>query len=132
VHYALDLLEKGEDSRQYKAVIVDETQDFSDQSLRLLRALVPERVNDMFLVGDAHQRIYQRTTSLKQCGINIIGRGRKLKINYRTTELIRRFATAMLEGIEFDDLDEIGRASCRERGLEPVYEVATIERDHRE
>lgn len=105
VHYALDLLEKGEDSRQYKAVIVDETQDFSDQSLRLLRALVPERVNDMFLVGDAHQRIYQRTTSLKQCGINIIGRGRKLKINYRTTELIRRFATAMLEGIEFDDLD---------------------------
>jgi len=105
VHYALNLLEKGEDSRQYKAVIVDETQDLSDQSLRLLRALVPERVNDMFLVGDAHQRIYQRTTSLKQCGINIIGRGRKLKINYRTTELIRRFATAMLEGIEFDDLD---------------------------
>src|SRR5690625_3239979 len=106
VHYALDLLEKGEDSRQYKAVIVDETQDFSDQSLRLLRALVPERVNDMFLVGDAHQRIYQRTTSLKQCGINIIGRGRKLKINYRTTELIRRFATAMLEGGEFDDLED--------------------------
>src|SRR5690625_3406866 len=100
VHYALNLLEKGEDSRQYKAVIVDETQDLSDQSLRLLRALVPERVNDMFLVGDAHQRIYQRTTSLKQCGINIIGRGRKLKINYRTTELIRRFATAMLERSE--------------------------------
>lgn len=105
VHYAVGLIQEGEDSRQYKAIIVDETQDFSDQSLHLLRALVPEQTNDMFLVGDAHQRIYQRTTSLKQCGINIIGRGRKLKINYRTTELIRRFATAMLEGIEFDDLD---------------------------
>ncbi len=59
----------------------------------------------MFIVGDAHQRIYQRKTSLSQCGINIIGRGRKLKINYRTTELIRRYATAVLEAVEVDDLD---------------------------
>lgn len=133
VHYALGLLEEGQDSRQYKAIIVDETQDFSDQSLQLLRALVPERANDLFLVGDAHQRIYQRTTSLKRCGINIIGRGRKLKINYRTTELIRRFATAMLEGIEFDDLDG-GLDSTRDYrslvlGEAPVIKNFTTQRE---
>lgn len=105
VHYALELLNQGDDKRSYHAVVVDEGQDFSAETLSLLRALVPEHDNDLFIVGDAHQRIYQRKTSLKQCGINIIGRGRKLKINYRTTELIRRYATALLEGVEVDDLD---------------------------
>lgn len=105
VHYALELLSKGDDKRSYHAVVVDEGQDFAAEALKLLRALVPEQPNDMFIVGDAHQRIYQRKTTLSQCGINIVGRGRKLKINYRTTELIRRYATALLEGVEIDDLD---------------------------
>ena len=34
-----------------------------------------------------------------------MGRSRKLKVNYRTTEQIRRFASALLEGLEIDDLD---------------------------
>lgn len=103
--YALELLNQGDDKRSYHAVVVDEGQDFAAEALSLLRALVPEQANDMFIVGDAHQRIYQRKTSLSQCGINIMGRGRKLKINYRITELIRRYATALLEDIEIDDLD---------------------------
>lgn len=105
VHYALELLKQGDDKRSYHAVVVDEGQDFAAEALKLLRALVPEQPNDIFIVGDAHQRIYQRTTALSHCGINIMGRGRKLKINYRTTELIRRYATALLEGVEIDDLD---------------------------
>lgn len=105
VYHALELLQQGDDKRSYHAVVVDEGQDFAAEALSLLRALVPEQPNDMFIVGDAHQRIYQRKTSLSQCGINIMGRGRKLKINYRTTELIRRYATALLENVEIDDLD---------------------------
>ena len=105
MHHALDLMQSGGDKRSYRAVVVDEGQDFTAESLKLLRALVPEKKNDMFIVGDAHQRIYQRKTSFSQCGINIIGRGRKLKINYRTTELIRRYATALLENVDIDDLD---------------------------
>ncbi len=105
VYYALELLNTGDDKRSYHAVVVDEGQDFAAEALKLLRALVPEQTNDMFIVGDAHQRIYQRKTSLSQCGVNIMGRGRKLKINYRTTELIRRYATALLEDVEIDDLD---------------------------
>ncbi len=105
VYHALELLQQGDDKRSYHAVVVDEGQDFAAEALSLLRALVPEQPNDMFIVGDAHQRIYHRKTSLSQCGINIMGRGRKLKINYRTTELIRRYATALLENVEIDDLN---------------------------
>jgi superfamily I DNA/RNA helicase len=88
-----------------RAVIVDEAQDMSAEAFRLLRAIAPEGPNDLFIVGDAHQRIYRHRVSLGQCGINIKGRGKKLKINYRTTDEIRRFAVGLLEGREFDDLD---------------------------
>lgn len=89
----------------YRAVIVDEAQDMSAEAFRLLRAIVAEDANDVFIVGDAHQRIYRYRVSLGQCGVNIRGRGRKLKINYRTTDEIRRFAVSLLRGCEFDDLD---------------------------
>jgi hypothetical protein len=39
------------------------------------------------------------------CGINLKGRGKKLKVNYRTTEETRRFAVALLECRDIDDLD---------------------------
>ncbi len=91
----------------YSSVIVDETQDFGPQALRLLRALVPKEQNDLFFVGDGHQRIYSRNrASMSACGIDIRGRARKLFLNYRTTEEIRRLAVATLEGCEVDDLDE--------------------------
>ena len=92
-------------SLPYRAVIVDEAQDMSAEAFRLLRAMVPESPNDMFIVGDAHQRIYRHRVSLGQCGINIRGRGKKLRINYRTTDEIRRAAVSLLEGREIDDLD---------------------------
>lgn len=92
---------------RYAAIVVDETQDFGPQALRLLRALVPPAPNDLFFVGDGHQRIYTRNrAAMSRCGIAIQGRSRKLYINYRTTEEIRRQAVALLEGIEIDDMDE--------------------------
>lgn len=116
----------------YRAVIADEVQDFSPSDLRLLRRLVPEGPNDLFMVGDAHQRIYGGSgghrTSLTRCGINVRGRrSRRLKINYRTTERIRNWAVAILHGLEIDDMDEgvdtlKGYRSLRE-GVEP--EVAS-------
>ena len=100
------LAERKGDIPQYRSVVVDETQDFGSEMLQLLRALVPKQKDDMMLVGDGHQRIYGRRASLGQCGINIRGRGKKLRVNYRTTEEIRRYATAVLEGIDVDDLDD--------------------------
>ncbi|MFN0128089.1 MAG: UvrD-helicase domain-containing protein [Verrucomicrobiales bacterium] len=91
----------------FSSIVVDETQDFGAQALRLLRAMVPARPNDLFFVGDGHQRIYPRNrSSMSACGIDIRGRSRKLYLNYRTTEEIRRAAVALLEGVEVDDLDE--------------------------
>jgi len=89
----------------YRAVIVDEAQDLSAEAFRLLRTIVPAGENDLFIVGDAHQRIYRHRVSLSKCGIDIRGRGKKLKINYRTTDEIRRFAVRLLEGRPIDDLD---------------------------
>lgn len=74
---------------------------------RLIRALAgEEHPNDIFIVGDSHQRIYRNHPTLSKCGINVRGRSSILKINYRTTEEIRKYAFALLNGISFDDLDE--------------------------
>ena len=91
----------------YAAIVTDETQDFGPQALKLLRAMVPQGPNDLFFVGDGHQRIYSRNrAAMSRCGIDIRGRSRKLYLNYRTTDEIRRQAVALLEGCEIDDLDD--------------------------
>jgi superfamily I DNA/RNA helicase len=91
----------------YSAIVIDETQDLGPQALKLLRAMIPRASNDLFFVGDGHQRIYTRNrAAMSKCGIDIRGRSRKLYLNYRTTDEIRRAAVAMLEGCEIDDLDE--------------------------
>lgn len=101
------LLQASGNKPRYAHIIVDEGQDFSDNAYRLLRALAGEdHANDIFIVGDSHQRIYKNHPTLSKCGINVRGRSSILKINYRTTEEIRKYAFALLNGISFDDLDE--------------------------
>lgn len=91
---------------RYASIIVDEAQDFSDNAYRLIRVLAgEEHENDIFIVGDSHQRIYRNHPTLSKCGINVRGRSSILKINYRTTEEIRKHAFALLNEISFDDLD---------------------------
>lgn len=51
------LLEARKIKFPYKAIIVDEAQDMGMQAFRLLRSMVSEGTNDLFIVGDAHQRI---------------------------------------------------------------------------
>ena len=111
----------------YDSIVIDETQDFGPQALRLLRAIVPKERNDLFFVGDGHQRIYSRNkAAMRRCGIDIRGRARKLYINYRTTEEIRKAAIAILEGCEIDDLDdghdEMRRYKSLSHGPVPVTE----------
>jgi len=64
----------------------------------------PERVP--MHVGDGHQRIYNAIPiPLSRAGIDVRGRSRRLKINYRTSEQIRRWAHGLLSGVSVDDLD---------------------------
>lgn len=99
------LLQNQKEALGLRSIIVDETQDMSAAALSLLRAAIPHGENDLFLVGDAHQRIYRHKVVLSKVGIDIRGRSRRLRVNYRTTDEIRRWAVAQLEGCEVDDLD---------------------------
>lgn len=89
----------------YEHVVVDEAQDLHASHWRMIRALVPEGQDDIFLVGDAHQRIYDRPVVLSRLGIETRGRSRRLTLNYRTTGAILRWSLQMLTGQTFDDLD---------------------------
>lgn len=101
------ILEKQFSAGRYESIIVDEGQDLSPSAFRLIRALAGEaHKNDIFIVGDAHQRIYRNKAILSKCSINVRGRARKLRINYRTTEEIRKYAFGRLKGVSFDDMDE--------------------------
>ncbi len=100
------LLDQGAIRVNIRSIVVDEAQDMSTHAFALFRSVIPEeRPNDLFIVGDGHQRIYRKRVVLSHAGVNIRGRGRRLRINYRTTDEIRRYAVALLEGVDIDDLD---------------------------
>ncbi|QFQ99279.1 AAA family ATPase [Streptomyces phaeolivaceus] len=94
-----------DEERPYRHIVVDEAQDLHAAHWKLLRALVPEGDDDLFIVGDAHQRIYDNRTSLSAHGINIRGRSKRLTLNYRTTRQILVASLNLLGKVEFDDLD---------------------------
>ena len=118
------------DIHPYTNVIADEFQDFSNPELKFLRALVAEGENDLFLVGDPIQRIYTgRKMNFGAAGINVRGiRSKKLKINYRTTEPIKRVAVGVIKGVDYDDLDggkesTKGYVSLIHDGIVPQYKI---------
>lgn len=99
-----ELLLSGQVSSSFDAVIVDELQDLRPQAIRLLPLLAGTGENSLTLVGDGGQRIYNGRFSLKSLGIDVRGRSHILKINYRTTEQIRRFADRLLHH-QSDDMN---------------------------
>ena len=114
--------------KPFKYLIADEIQDLSNVELRFLRSLVEEKENDLFLVGDPFQKIYTRKLNFTSAGISIRGnRSKQLRINYRTTEEIKRLAMSAVKGISYDDFD--GEAETLNgylslfHGETPTYEV---------
>jgi superfamily I DNA/RNA helicase len=123
-------IKEGKVPAAYSAIVIDETQDLGPQALRLLRAMIASNPNDLFFVGDGHQRIYTRNrAAMSKCGIDIRGRSKKLYLNYRTTDEIRRQAVALLEGCEIDDLDDGHDETKRYKSLShgPVPLVANVD-----
>ena len=84
--------------------VVDEAQDISVSHLRFFAALGTDRPNALFFAGDLGQRIFQPPFSWKSLGVDIRGRSRALRINYRTSHQIRQQADRLL-GPEVTDVD---------------------------
>jgi superfamily I DNA/RNA helicase len=102
---AEQLAARAADAGLFAHAVIDEAQDLHPAQWRLLRACVPPGPNDLFLAGDAHQRIYDHKVSLSSLGIETRGRSRRLKINYRTSQSILAHAQGILRGVAVDDLD---------------------------
>jgi superfamily I DNA/RNA helicase/mRNA-degrading endonuclease RelE of RelBE toxin-antitoxin system len=95
-------------SKQGKALfefaVVDEAQDLSVAHLRFFAALGKGRPDALFFAGDLGQRIFQQPFSWKALGVDVRGRSRTLRINYRTSHQIRRQADRLL-GRSLNDVD---------------------------
>ena len=76
--------------------VVDEAQDIGVAHLRFLAALGGHRANALFFAGDLGQRIFQQPFSWKSQGVDIRGRSRTLRVNYRTSHQIRTQADRLL------------------------------------
>ncbi|MEC7523034.1 MAG: UvrD-helicase domain-containing protein [Myxococcota bacterium] len=125
-------IREGETTSPYAAVVCDEVQDVGASELRFLVALAsdPEtgelRRNGLTLCGDGYQRIYRVPVTLRACGIDVRGRAsRVLRLNYRTTEAIRRAAVATVTGLDAGELEDEGVDPLRgyrslRRGEPPV------------
>jgi superfamily I DNA/RNA helicase len=88
----------------YDAAVVDEAQDLSIAQLRFLAALAGGRPNGLFFSGDLGQRIFQQPFSWKALGVDVRGRSKTLRVNYRTSHQIREQADRLLAS-EFTDVD---------------------------
>jgi superfamily I DNA/RNA helicase len=84
--------------------VIDEAQDVSIAQLRFLAAHAGARPDALFFAGDLGQRIFQQPFSWKALGVDVRGRSRTLRVNYRTSHQIREQADRLL-GPEVKDAD---------------------------
>ena len=111
----------------YDFVIIDEAQDLSVSHLRFFAALGRERPNALFFAGDIGQRIFQQPFSWRALGVDIRGRSRTLRVNYRTSHQIRRQADRLLSQQISDadgNIEERGNAVSVFNGPLPTIRVA--------
>lgn len=92
-------------------VLVDEGQDLSPLHWQLVRALVPDSPNDIFIAEDVHQRIYGHRIVLARYGIKVVGRSRRLTLNYRTTQENLLYALGLLEDAHYIDIADDAETS---------------------
>ena len=95
---------EGANRSPYTHFIVDEAQDLSVAQVRLLAAMAGDRPDALYFAGDLGQRIFQAPFSWSSLGVNVRGRSKTLRINYRTSHQIRSQADRLLDP-EIADVD---------------------------
>lgn len=125
----------GSNHPPFDFVIVDEAQDVSISQLKFLSALGKSNPNSLFFAGDLGQRIFRQPFSWKALGVDVRGRSRTLRINYRTSHQIRMQADRLL-GPELSDVD--GNVEDRHgtisvfNGMEPTILMCHNQEDETE
>jgi mRNA-degrading endonuclease RelE of RelBE toxin-antitoxin system len=104
-----DTIRKGRRAA-FEFAVIDEAQDLTPANLRFFAALAAGRPNGLFFAGDTGQRIFQQPFSWKSVGVDVRGRSRSLRVNYRTSHQIRSEADKLL-GPVITDAD--GNAESR-------------------
>lgn len=83
--------------RPFTNIIADEAQDLGPPELRFLAAIASQGPDALFFAGgDIGQRIFQYPFSWHALGIDLHGRSKTLRVNYRTSEQIRSAADGLL------------------------------------
>ena len=90
------------DRKPFTHAVVDEAQDLSVAELRFLAALAGDRPDGLFFAGDLGQRIFRQPFSWNALGVEIRGRSRNLRVNYRTSHQIRSRADVLLPKVISD------------------------------
>lgn len=86
-------------------VLIDEAQDLHAGHWLFLRELAAPGPDDMFIAEDSHQRIYGQKITLARFGIAVVGRSRRLTLNYRTTQQNLAYAVGLLRGVHITDIE---------------------------
>jgi superfamily I DNA/RNA helicase len=112
--------------KPFTHAVVDEAQDLGVPELRMLAAIVPAGTDRLFFAGDLGQRIFQEPFSWKAIGVDIRGRSRTLKVNYRTSHQIRQAADRLLpkviNDVDGNEQDRRGTVSVF-NGPEPTIRI---------
>ena len=113
----------------YAHVIIDEAQDISVAELLLLGAVVGSLPNGLFFAGDIGQRIFRAPFPWLAAGVDVRGRSRNLKVNYRTSHQIRVESDKLLPEklVEADGTEEsrLGVASIFEGPTPKIQSFST-------
>jgi len=113
-------------------VVVDEAQDVSVPQLRFLAALGGSRTDGLFFAGDLGQRIFQTPFSWMALGVDVRGRSRTLRINYRTSHQIRHLADRLLPPVlaDVDGVSESRKGTVSAfNGPVPVIRIVKTEEE---
>ena len=95
---------KSAKNKPYDFSVIDECQDVSVAQLKFFAALGQGSDESLFFAGDLGQRIFQQPFSWKGLGVDIRGRSKTLRVNYRTSHQIRAQADRLLES-QISDID---------------------------
>lgn len=88
-------LESGDIEPMYDSIIIDEAQDLEPAKLRILSKCVKNQANNLLILSDYNQRIFNLRSWKNDTNISIVGRTFYLSLNYRTTKEISDYACAV-------------------------------------